>query len=201
MAKSFTFYEDYYNLIDTLPNKDKKILLEAIVDYVFKDIEPKLTGHNKAIFNTLSHQLNLSKNNSKRRTKQEPNENQIKTENEPNKNKTRVLSFKFNNNIYNYIENILNITISGTNYLKIEELLKTYSHEILCYAVDKTIASGHKTLNYFFGIVKNWQQDGYKTLEEIKANEKRIEKPIEQEDIEALDYDWLSEVENEKLVD
>ena len=67
---SFTFYFDYYNLIDTLPVKDKQILLVAIVDYMFKNIEPiNLKGHNQAIFNTLKNQLDLSKNNSKRRSK------------------------------------------------------------------------------------------------------------------------------------
>ena len=199
MAKSFTFYEDYYNLVDTLSQKDKQLLLEAIVDYVFKDIEPKLKGHNLAIFNTLSHQLNLSKSNSKRRTKQEPKENQKKTEEEPTTNKTSVLSFKFNNNkninIYNYIESNLNITINGYNYERIEELLKTYNEEILCYAIDKTIASGHKTLNYFFGIVKNWKQDNLKTLKDIQNQEKRIEEkslPMSKEDIELLEnYNWL----------
>ena len=64
-VNSFTFYFDYYNLIDTLPLKDKKELLVAITDYVFKDIEPKLSGHNQAIFNTLKAQLNVSKNKSK----------------------------------------------------------------------------------------------------------------------------------------
>lgn len=198
MARSFTFYEDYYNLIATLPKKDKQALLEAITDYVFVDKQPSLTGHNQAIFNTLSHQLDVSKNNSKRRTKQEPNENQIITKQEPKTNKTSILSFKFNNNninIFNYIENILNITISGNNYLRIKELLNTYNDEILCYAVDKTIASGHKTLNYFFGIVNNWKQDGYKTLDDIKKNEKRTEKavePMNKEDEDLLNG-WLGD--------
>lgn len=193
MARSFTFYEDYYNLIATLPKKDKQALLEAITDYVFIDKEPNLNGHNQAIFNTLSHQLNVSKSNSKRRTKEEPKENRNETEQQPKTNKTSILSFKFNNNIYKYIENILNITISGNNYIKIEELLKIYNDEILCYAIDKTIASGHKTLNYFFGIVNNWKQDGYKTLDEIKQHEKRIEKPTKpmaKEDEEILEG-WL----------
>ena len=63
-VNSFTFYFDYYNLIDTLPIEDKKELAVAILDYVFKDEMPNLKGHNLAIFNTLSHQLNLSKTNS-----------------------------------------------------------------------------------------------------------------------------------------
>ena len=106
-VNSFTFYYDYYNLIDTLPIEDKSILLIAITDYVFKDIEPILTGHNQAVFNTLKSQLNLSKNNSKRSKRNEPKENrnanrketELETGKKPNKepeeNKTSVLSFKF----------------------------------------------------------------------------------------------------------
>lgn len=103
-VNSFTFYFDYYNLIDTLPIEDKQTLLVAITDFVFKDIEPKLEGHNQAIFNTLKNQLNVSKNNSKRRTKKEPEENQKETGKKPNikpeQNKTSVLSFIFNDFIF-----------------------------------------------------------------------------------------------------
>ena len=102
-VNSFTMYFDYFNLIDTLPLKDKSALLVAINDYMFKDIEPNLTGHNQAIFNTLKNQLNVSKSNSKRRnrttTKQQLNNNQEETETKPNEepkeNKTSILSFIF----------------------------------------------------------------------------------------------------------
>lgn len=123
---SFTFYRDYYNLVDTMPDKDKKELLVAITDYVFKDVEPKLTGHNQAIFNTLKNQLNVSKNNSKRSTKQEPKENRKETENktkikpnaQPKENKTSVLSFKF------YISNFKFINTNNLIINKLEEWFK-----------------------------------------------------------------------------
>lgn len=92
---SFTFYRDYFNLIDTISKRDKMEVLCAIVDYMFKDVEPNLNGHNLAIFNTLKAQMNLSKNNSKRRTKNKPIKNQEETEEEPKTNKTSVLYFKF----------------------------------------------------------------------------------------------------------
>ena len=118
-VNSFTMYFDYYNLIDTLPSKDKATLLVAINDYMFKDIEPKLSGHNQAIFNTLKNQLNLSKSNSKRRTKKEtetePKENQKETEEKPNENKTSILSFKF------YIYNFKFINNNNLLISKIEE--------------------------------------------------------------------------------
>lgn len=121
---SFTFYRDYYFLIDTLPLKDKKELAIAILDYVFKDETPNLSGHNQAIFNTLSYQLNLSKSNSKRRTKKEPEENRKETEekpkDKPKKNKTSILSFKF------YISNlnILNLDNKDNIYKLFNEYLE-----------------------------------------------------------------------------
>lgn len=112
--KSFTFYFDYYNLIDTLPINDKRELTIAILDYVFKDIEPILKGHNQAIFNTLKAQLNKSKNKSscarkdvtienQNEIKLKSNQNQEKIKQKSNENqneiksgnKTSVLSFKF----------------------------------------------------------------------------------------------------------
>lgn len=123
-VNSFTFYFDYYNLIDTLPLKDKQILLVAITDYMFKDIEPdKLNKHNQAIFNTLKSQLNVSKKNSKIRvknenqneTKEEPNENQNKTKTKPNENQNETKKepkknkTSISNNIYNntYLEGVI----------------------------------------------------------------------------------------------
>lgn len=124
-VNSFTMYFDYFNLTDTLPLKDKAALLVAINDYMFKDIEPNLTGHNQAIFNTLKNQLNVSKSNSKRRnrttTEQQPNNNREETETKPNEepkeNKTSILSFKF------YISNFIFINNNNLLISKIEEWL------------------------------------------------------------------------------
>ena len=124
-VNSFTMYFDYFNLIDTLPLKDKSTLLVAINDYMFKDIEPNLTGHNQAIFNTLKNQLNVSKSNSKRRnrtiTEQQLDDNREETETKPNEepkeNKTSILSFKF------YISNFIFINNNKLLISKIEEWL------------------------------------------------------------------------------
>ena len=64
MIQSFAFYDNYYELLDNLPRKDKLILLEAIVDYMFKGIEPNLTGLNKAIWINLKMPLDTSKKQS-----------------------------------------------------------------------------------------------------------------------------------------
>lgn len=118
---SFTFYKDYYYLIDTMPIEDKKELAVAILDYVFKDLEPNLNGHNQAIFNTLSRQLDCSKNKSKsaRKTnqieiKQKSNQNQTEIK---KGNKTSVLSFKF------YVSNLEFLKDRGLLRGKIENWL------------------------------------------------------------------------------
>ena len=118
---SFTFYKDYYYLIDTMPIEDKKELAVAILDYVFKDLEPNLNGHNQAIFNTLSRQLDCSKNKSKSarkinqiEIKQKSNQNQTEIK---KGNKTSVLSFKF------YISNLEFLKDRGLLRGKIEDWL------------------------------------------------------------------------------
>lgn len=130
MIKSFTFYADEYNLIDTMPTKDKRELAVAILDYVFKDKIPNLNGHNQAIFNTLSHQLDKSKNKSKNARKSQSNENQneIKLKSNENQNeikkgnKTSVLSFKFI--VYNFkFNNLINNNISEIEINKLKEVI------------------------------------------------------------------------------
>lgn len=182
-VNSFTMYFDYYNLIDTLPSRDKATLLVAINDYMFKDIEPKLSGHNQAIFNTLKNQLNLSKSNSKRRMKKEtetePNGSQKETETEPNGNKTSILSFKFNISDFKFINNNNNLLISKIeewiNYKKqrkdkpyteigLNTLLKRIDKTVEEYGTDKVI----DVIDY--SIANNYQGIVFDRLKNIKPN-------------------------------
>ena len=81
---SFTFYKNYFDLLDNVKKEDKLILLEAIVDYVFKDKEPRLEGLNKAIWNNIKMPLDTSKSRSsngknKTKSKQKQNKNKKKS--------------------------------------------------------------------------------------------------------------------------
>lgn len=185
-VNSFTMYFDYFNLIDTLPLKDKSALLVAINDYMFKDIEPNLTGHNQAIFNTLKNQLNVSKSNSKRRnrttTEQQPNNNQEETETkpneEPNQNKTSILSFKF------YISNFIFINNNNLLISKIEEWLnykkqrkdKPYTEiglKLLLKRIDNTVQEygTNKMIDVIdYSIANNYQGIVFDRLKNEKQN-------------------------------
>ena len=184
-VKSFTIYEEYYDLITLLDEEEQKDLIMAIIEYMFKDKKPTLNDKQMKIFNNLKRPLDKSKIKSKATSKQ--NQNEIKMKSKQNQNEIKTKTHQDVNVIVNvnvnvlieYIESNLGITINGTNLEKIENLFDDYDLEILMYAVDKTIASGHRTLNYFFGIVKNWKQDGFKTLEEIKEQDGKKEKKEE----------------------
>ena len=145
---SFTFYFDYYNLIDTLPLSDKQTLLVAITDYVFKDIEPKLEGHNQAIFNTLKAQLNVSKNKSKNAKKN--NQKEIKQKSNENQkeikqgNKTSILSFIFNDFIFLQDRGLLRGKIEDWINYK-EEIGKPYT----AYSLKSFLNKVETKLNQF----------------------------------------------------
>ena len=95
---SFTFYKNYYELLDNLPHEDKILILEAIVDYVFKDKEPSLNGLNKAIWNNIKMPIDTSKNNSLRSIgKGAPigNQNAKKTNQKQTKNKQIIFLLSY----------------------------------------------------------------------------------------------------------
>lgn len=118
--KQFPFYKNYYELLDNLPIEDKRLMLEVIVDFIFKDIEPiELKGMNLAIWNNIKMPLsNIKKqilNGSKggRPKKEEnPKDNPNKKPNKnpkdsPKRNQNNISDFifLFNNLIINNINN------------------------------------------------------------------------------------------------
>jgi len=123
--KSFTFYRNYFDLLDNVKKEDKMILLEAIVDYVFKDIEPQLEGLNMAIWNNIKLPLDTSKSrasNGKIKKKSKQNQNKIKTKSKGVTNNISISSFYIS--ISNLIINRLN-ELNNTKYKSTsEETLK-----------------------------------------------------------------------------
>lgn len=62
--KGFTFYKSYYESLKDLKEKDKKDLLNAMLDYVFEDKIPKFSGIKKIVWTLIQPNLNSSKNHS-----------------------------------------------------------------------------------------------------------------------------------------
>lgn len=62
--KAFSFYKSYYEALKEIPEKDKKDIIFAMINYVFEDKKPKLKGINKVIWALIEPNLDKSKNKS-----------------------------------------------------------------------------------------------------------------------------------------
>ncbi|MBR4672107.1 MAG: hypothetical protein IKO78_02760, partial [Bacilli bacterium] len=78
-VKSFTIYEEYYDLITLLDEEEQKDLIMAIIEYMFKDKKPTLNDKQMKIFNNLKRPLDKSKIKSKATSKQNQNEIKMKS--------------------------------------------------------------------------------------------------------------------------
>jgi hypothetical protein len=124
---SFTFYKNYFELIDNLDKKNKLIMLEAIVDYVFKDIEPNLDGMNKAIWSNIVLPINKSKNNSVRGSKggaPTGNDNAKKTSEKTNQKQTKNKRKNKPNDVKKQANNISTFLFIISNFIKDRGLLR-----------------------------------------------------------------------------
>lgn len=136
----FPFYKNYYELLDNLPVQDKRLMLEIIVDFVFKDKEPiELKGMNQAIWNNIKLPLaNIKKqilNGQKGgRPKKEENPKDNPNQN-PNKNPNQNPKDNPNKNQI-YISNLLFI-ISNNIFYNNKELLVNKIKEWLEYKVQR----------------------------------------------------------------
>lgn len=85
-VKSFTVFEEYYELITLLDEEEQKNLLLAIFKFMFEDIEPTLDSRENKVFNNLKRPLIISKNKSNSK------QNKIKIKSNENQNEIKIKS-------------------------------------------------------------------------------------------------------------
>lgn len=125
---SFTFYRNYYDLLDNLPTEDKRLMLEVIVDYIFRDVEPiGLVKMNLAIWNNIKMPLETTKKNilngkkggRPKKDDENPNDNPNKNPNpNPKAKQNNISTFLFLISNFKFLED------KGLLREKIEEWLK-----------------------------------------------------------------------------
>lgn len=102
--KSFTIYEEYFDLITLLPTiEEQQELLFKITQYMFDNKNPKLNDSQMKIFKNLKRPLDKSKTKSKATSKQ--NQNEIKTKSKINQNKNTSNDVNVNVNVNNLESN------------------------------------------------------------------------------------------------
>lgn len=91
----FTFFSSYHEATKELSDRDRKLILVAIIDYVFENKTPEFKGAKKSIWSLIVPHLEVSKSkslNAKKETKQ--NQNKIKSKSNENQSSTCPLSMK-----------------------------------------------------------------------------------------------------------
>lgn len=120
----FTFYNNYYELIKYLDDKDRLEMYDAVFKYMFDNEEPSFEGIKKGLWINIKMPLDTSKNKGKSGSISKQNQTKIKTKS--NKNQKEIKS-KTNNNISIFLFLFSNLYISNLNNKEnIYNLLKEY---------------------------------------------------------------------------
>lgn len=85
----FTFFRSYYESLKELEPESRREILDAMMSYVFDDIEPEFKGIKFTIWTLILPNLSISKSRSKnarKKTKQNQNKNKNKSNENQNKN-------------------------------------------------------------------------------------------------------------------
>ena len=140
--KSFTFYKNYYELIDNLPQEDKRLMLEVIVDYIFRDVEPiGLEKMNLAIWNNIKMPLDTSKKQAlnggkggapkgnSNALKNNPKTTQQITQSTTQKQTNNISTFLFLLSNFNFINNNIKLKNKLEKWLKYKWERKEYYKE------------------------------------------------------------------------
>lgn len=209
---SFIFYKSFYDSIKELDPVDQVKIYNAIFNYEFEGKEEKLTGVAKSIFTLIIPQLeannqryiNGCRGGRPKKTETKPKNNQkitkVKANENVNENDNENVNVNDNDiiitttNIYSYIEKNFNRTLSPIEVEKIDDWLLLFNEDIIKYAIQISVINNAKRFNYVNKILENWKVAGYKTLQEIKENEK-TRKEVNEEKQELFDYNWLDEEE------
>lgn len=188
-VKSFTIYEEYYDLITLLDREEQKELIMAITEYMFKDIKPDLNDKQQKIFNNLKRPLDISKNRSK--SGSNINQNKIKSKSNENQNKIKSkthqdVNVNVNvNNIYSYYENIYTRTLNSTEYETMTKWLEDKSEEEIKKAIDETAKSNIDNIKYVEKVLYGKKSKSKKIIPEW-FNKEIPESEIEEDDFKTF---------------
>lgn len=184
-VKSFTIYEEYYDLITLLDREEQKELILAIFEYMFKDENPVLNEKQKKIFNNLKRPLEKSKIKSKATSKQNQNEIKMKSKQNQNEN-TSDVNVNVNNNIYSYYENVYARTLNVIEYETLTKWLENKSEDEIKRAIDETAKAGIDNLKYVEKVLYGSKKKNKKVIPEWF--DKNIPDSEGEEDIEFKDF-------------
>ena len=216
--KSFTIYQEYYDLMTLLPKKDRAELALAIIEYMFDDLEPNLNKDQFKVFNNLKRPLDKSKNKSNNNSKQ--NQKEIKkkskqSQNEIKNNSTQhthqdvnvnvsnydnnyVVNVDVNNNLFTFIEENFGRTLNSIEY---EEINTWEDNELTRFAIKKAVLNGVYNIKYISTTLFNWKKKNITNVQQAQKDEEdyknRNRKSISEWNAIHETPEWLEKEQNE----
>ena len=197
--KAFSFYKSYYEALKEIPEKDKKDVIFAMINYVFEDKKPKLKGVNKVIWALIEPNLDKSKNKSNGNSGAPiGNQNALKSLENQGKNDIIKKQSKNNQNSiknqslphdisysYSYINNSLSYIIFNNSnnkefiynlfkeYIKLREDNKYNISETIINRLVKKLNEYGKTDEDKIEIISQAINGKWKDFYELKKEEKK----------------------------
>lgn len=217
----FSFFRSYYDSLSVLDKESKRDMIEAIVSFMFEDIEPEFDGFMQSIWSLIKPNLISSKNKSRlyqektkkksKKIKSKSNENQNEMihlledkdkemDKDKGKNKERKeggdIIGTTTTNIYSFLEENFGRTISSLECEKLDSWIKEFDEEIVKHAIELSVLNNAKKFSYVEGILRNWKASGYNSLADIKAYEDAIYSSRSRSNnvnTEIFSYNWLED--------
>lgn len=154
-VKSFTIYEEFYELITLLTEKEEKEQLSlALLEYMFENKKPTLNDRQMKIFVNLKRPLDKSKNRSKSGSNKKQNKNKTETNEKQKKNKTET-----HQDVYVYVNGNVNVIKDIINYLnkKTNSNFK-YSTKSTQQKINARLNEGYKLDDFIAVIDKKYDE-------------------------------------------
>lgn len=177
--KSFTIYDEYYDLITLLNEKDQQKLWLAIIRYMFEDIEPDLNSKQMKIFINLKRPLDVSKKNSLRSKgkgapKGNSNASKKQTENKPKTNQNDNQKQTHQDvNVSNYDNNyVVNVNKNNVEIKYFENTrVNSIFNEFLELRKKIKAVNSERAINTLVNKLNNYDEDTqYKMIENSIVN-------------------------------
>ena len=171
-VNSFTFFEEYYELIKYLKEEDRLLLYDAIFKYMFEDEETEFNGLNKGIWINLKRPLSVSKikgKNGKIKTKSNENQKEIKTKSKQNrKSSLATMSMSLSMSKSNNNKNIfIKPTIEEIKEYCDERKNNINANSFYDFYESKGWKVGNQSMKDWKACVRTWEQRQTSKKEEL----------------------------------
>lgn len=175
-----------------VPNATADVLNKFIVDSDGNYYNVRLENEIIKRLKFIEHQRENGKKGGRPKKEENPKETQkkpkIKAKQKPLEDEDDNDNENIINNIFNYIENNFNRTLSPIEY----ELVNQWEdNELTRYAIKEAVLNGAKSMKYIQAILNNWKDKGITTIQQAQQQEKQFK---------AKEPSWLNEeIESEEM--